>query len=216
MSGRRAERGGRAAGPGYAMALALLTLAVAGGCKLMPVHAPLQTVEYVDLERFMGTWYVLGAIPTFLERDAFNAVESYRLDEDGSIDTTFRFRRGGFDGEPVQYRPRGHVRDRDSNAVWGMQFLWPLQADYRIIHLAPDYSTTIVARERRDYVWIMARTPQVDEATWTRLLRRVAEAGYDLEALRRVPQRWDEALGPNRVSVLPPRGWHRSDAGVWL
>ncbi len=58
---------------------------------------PIRTVEAVDLDRFMGDWYVVAHIPTWLERDAYNAVESYRLDPDGTVATTFSFREGGFD-----------------------------------------------------------------------------------------------------------------------
>ena len=55
----------------------------------------MKTVDYVDLERFMGDWYVIANIPTFLEKGAHNAVESYALNDDGTIATTFVFRDGG-------------------------------------------------------------------------------------------------------------------------
>ena len=69
----------------------------------------MKTVEYVDIERFMGSWYVIANIPTFLEKGAHNAVETYELDEDGSIKTTFTFRADGFDGEQKQFYPRGFI-----------------------------------------------------------------------------------------------------------
>ena len=80
----------------------------------------------------MGDWYVIANIPTFIEKSAFNAVESYRLNEDGTVATTFRFREGSFKGEEKIYRPTGFIVDKKSNAVWGMQFLWPIKTDYRI------------------------------------------------------------------------------------
>ena len=119
---------------------------------------PVQTVESVDLQRFMGDWYVIASIPTFIETDAFNAVESYKLSEDGSIATTFRFNKGGFDDPEKIYKPRGFIEDRPSNAVWGMQFIWPFKAEYRIIYLSDDYAQTIIGRMKRDYAWIMAWT----------------------------------------------------------
>jgi len=69
-----------------------------------------------------------------------------------------------------------------------MQFVWPVKADYRIVHVAPDYSTTIVGRRKRDYVWIMARTPRIDDAVYGDLVRMVAELGYDVGKIRKVPQ----------------------------
>jgi apolipoprotein D and lipocalin family protein len=165
-----------------------LAVAMLGGCSSVPL-APLALAPHVDLERFMGDWYVIASIPTFIERGAYDAVESYRLAADGSIETTFTFRDGGFDGEPKRYTPRGHVVDRVSNAIWGMQFVWPVKADYRIAYLAPDHSLTVIGREKRDYVWIMARTPRISDKEYDRLVRFAAEQGYDVSRIRRVPQR---------------------------
>ena len=151
---------------------------------------PMPTVNYVDLDRFMGDWYVIANIPTFIERGAHNAVESYRIDDDGSIATTFRFRDGSFDGEERVYTPRGFVRNVQSNAEWGMQFIWPIKADYRIIYLNEDYTQVIVGRAMRDYVWIMARTPSIADADYQQLLRVSGEFGYDTALIQRVPQQW--------------------------
>lgn len=151
---------------------------------------PMPVVGNVDLERFMGDWYVIANIPTSFEEGAHNAVESYRLADDGTIETTFTFRSGSFDGEPKRYEPRGFVSDRDTNAVWGMQFVWPIRADYRIVHLTSDYSQTIIGRRQRDFVWIMARTPTIPDEDYEALVRRIAELGYDPSRIRKVPQRW--------------------------
>ena len=147
----------------------------------------------------MGDWYVIANIPTSLERGAHNAVESYRLEADGSIATTFTFRDGAFDGKVKRYCPRGFVRDTGSNAVWGMQFVWPIKADYRIVHVSPDYQRTIIGREARDNVWVMARTSQIGEAEFQELSARVAKEGYDMTKLALVPQQWPEAAN------APPR-----------
>jgi apolipoprotein D and lipocalin family protein len=154
-------------------------------------HPPLALANDVDLERFMGDWYVIANIPTYIERDAYNAVESYRLSTDGTIETTFTFRAGGFDGKEKRYTPRGFVRDGSGNAVWGMQFVWPVKADYRIAWLKPDYTQTVIGREQRDYVWIMARTPQIPAEDYQQILVFLGEQGYDIAQIRTVPQRWD-------------------------
>ena len=150
----------------------------------------MKTVDYVDLERFMGDWYVIANIPTFLEKGAHNAVESYALNDDGTIDTTFVFRDGSFDGELKRYNPKGFVRDTQTNATWGMRFIWPIKADYRIVYLDDDYSTTIIGRQKRDFVWIMARESQIPDEEYDRLLEFVASIGYDISDIERVPQRW--------------------------
>jgi apolipoprotein D and lipocalin family protein len=153
---------------------------------------PLETVGHVDLERFMGDWYVIANIPTFVEKGAHNAVESYRLDEDGTIATTFTFRQDGFDGPEKIYRPRGFVRNNQTNAEWGMQFIWPIKSDYRITWLDANYSETVIARNKRDYVWIMARTPQIPSANYQRMVEHIRASGYDTSRLVKVPQQTGE------------------------
>ena len=144
------------------------------------------TVETVDLQRFAGDWYVLASIPTAFEKEAFNAIESYGVPEGNRIETTFTFNKGGFDGPEKVYRPTAFV-SKESTAVWGMQFIWPIKAEYRIVYLEPSYEYTIVGRSKRDYVWIMARSAEVSEARYADLVQRVRELGYDTTALRRVP-----------------------------
>jgi len=155
-----------------------------------PSLPPLKTVDRVDIPRFMGDWYVIANIPTWIEEGAHNAVESYRLDADGTIATTFTFRKDGFDGPLKTYTPRGYILDPASNAVWGMQFIWPIKAEYRIIYLDEEYSQTVIGRSKRDYVWIMARTPEMNEADYRRISEWLASIGYDIRRLRRVPHRW--------------------------
>jgi apolipoprotein D and lipocalin family protein len=117
-------------------------------------------------------------------------VESYRLDDDGTIATTFTFRQDAFDGPEKEYRPRGFVRNTQTNAEWGMRIIWPVKSDYRITWLNEDYSQTVVGRNKRDYVWIMARTPQISAEDYERLLAHVAESGYDTSLVVKVPQSW--------------------------
>jgi apolipoprotein D and lipocalin family protein len=151
---------------------------------------PLTTVERVDIPRFMGDWYVIANIPTWLEEGAHNAVESYRLDADGTIATTFTFREGSFDGPLKTYKPRGFICDTASNAVWGMRFLWPFKAEYLVIYLNGEYTQTVIGRNKRDYVWIMARTPAIPEEEYRRIVEQLAAVGYDTGRILRVPQRW--------------------------
>jgi apolipoprotein D and lipocalin family protein len=149
---------------------------------------PIKTVDFVDLNRFMGDWYVIANIPTFIEKDAYNAVETYRLEEDGTVATTFRFNKGGPDGTLKTYNPRGFIRDQSSNAVWGMQFIWPFKSEYRVIYLSEDYTTTVIGRSKRDYVWIMAREPEISDEEYASIKKFLQEQGYDLKDLQKVPQ----------------------------
>ena len=175
-----------------------LTLLIAlcglfSGCQSQPGE-PIETVSNVDLDRFMGDWYVIAHIPTFLEDKAVNAIESYERGTPPKILTTFRFR-NGFDKPVKEYHPTGFVRD-DSTGHWGMQFLWPIKAEYRISYVDDAYETTIIGRTKRDYLWIMARTPTLPEDELEALIQRAVALGYDRSALRLVPQRWPETGMP--------------------
>jgi apolipoprotein D and lipocalin family protein len=165
----------------------LLVVAMLGaGCSSAAPKMP--SVAQVDVPRFMGDWYVIAHIPSFPERHAFDAVESYALRDDGRIQTTFRYRNGSFDAPVKTMHPVGTVEPRGHGAVWGMQFVWPIQAEYVIAWLDADYTQTIVGRSKRDYVWLMARTPTISEADYQAARARIAALGYDLSKLRRVPQ----------------------------
>lgn len=159
------------------------------GCASYP---PMPGVAHVDLDRFMGDWYVIASIPTWLEKDIYNAVERYDRLGPRKIQTTFTYRKGGIDGEKAQMAPIGFVKDDGSNALWDMQFFWPIRADFRIVYLDPGYRSTIIGRLKRDHVWIMSRRPQIREAEYLSLVQRVKDLGYDTSKLSRVPQRWEE------------------------
>jgi apolipoprotein D and lipocalin family protein len=114
-------------------------------------------------------------------------VESYRLNDDGTIATKFTFNLGSLNGELKQYEPTGFIKDKGSNAIWGMQFVWPIKADYRIVYLDESYQQTIIGRMSRDYVWIMARTPKIPESDYAKLVSNVESLGYDVDLLQFAP-----------------------------
>ena len=169
----------------FKIILFLMLLVAITGCATGP---PIETVDSVNIERFMGDWYVIANIPHAIEKDAYNAVESYRLAEDGTIETTFTFNKGDFDGPLKTYTPRGFIQDNESNAVWGMQFFWPIKAEYRIIYLNEEYTQTVIGRTKRDYVWIMARKAYIPDDDYNRILDFIKLQGYDLNKLQKVPQ----------------------------
>jgi len=172
----------------------LLCLAVLTGCAGSSTP-PLEAMDRrVDLERFMGDWYVVAFIPVtvpfFSEEGAHNAVESYRLGEEGVIETTYTFRKGSFDGPEKRLTPKGWVHNEETNAEWRMQFLWPFKAAYLILYLDEDYQRTIIGVPNRKYVWIMSRDPELSDANYQELLDYVGRFGYDLSKVKRVPQYW--------------------------
>lgn len=151
---------------------------------------PLATVDHVDIEKFMGDWYVIANIPTIFEKNAHNPLESYRLNADGTIATTFTFNGGSFEGEEKVFTATGFVLNKQTNAEWGMQFVWPIKADYRIVYLDQDYQYTVVGRNKRDYLWIMARDLPMPDEVYDELQKLLATMGYNTQKIQRAPHRY--------------------------
>jgi len=169
------------------------SLALAGLSGCATTMTPIKPVARVDLPRFMGSWYVIASIPSFLEKKAYNAVETYTLEPNGHIATVFRYRNSGFTTPLKTIHSTGFVTPGTNDAVWGVQLIWPIKAQYIVAYLDPQYSQTIIARDKRDYVWIMARTPTIPAADYDALVARVKAMGYDIGDLRKVPQSWPES-----------------------
>lgn len=166
------------------LALLFAPLLALAGCATQP---PISTEPNVDIPRFMGTWHVIAHIPAYLERNAWRATETYALTPPNVVHTTFRFRDGAADGPEKAYHPTGYVDLASGGGLWGMQFLWPIKAEFRIVHVSPDYRHTIIGRTARDYVWIMSRSADISDSDYADLVSRVKAAGYDTSKLRRVP-----------------------------
>lgn len=170
--------------------LIALVLVVMTGCQDIKIK-PMETVPYVDIEKFMGKWYVIANIPTFLEKGATNAIESYRLNDKGEVETYFSYFKGSPQGAKKEYFPKGFIINKKTNAEWKMQFLWPFKAPFLIIDLDQDYRFTVIGVPNRKYVWIMARDSQIPQNTYQGILSRLQKKGYDLTKLQMVPQIWD-------------------------
>ena len=153
---------------------------------------PIAPVAHLDVPRYMGRWYVIATIPTRPERNSHNAVELYQLTPDGEICTRYVHRQDGFEG-PIDTIGSVATVDADpSQARWHVHFAWFFKTQYLVAWLAPDYGQVIVARDKRDYLWYMARTPQVPAADYQAMLTRVAALGYDPAQVVKVPQRWPD------------------------
>ncbi|OLP92263.1 Dehydrogenase/reductase SDR family member 12 [Symbiodinium microadriaticum] len=160
--------------------------------ELRVASAPLAAMTTpIDLERFMGTWYVIANIPTFFDRGTTHNVENYTLDDGGRVvHVDFTYRKAG-SGKPGLLQQRAEVVN-DACTQWAISpklgvFL-PLRIAYLVADCAEDYSTTIIGVPDKSYIWIMARTPTVDQATYDALLAKARSFGYDTSSILRVSQ----------------------------
>lgn len=167
-----------------AATLAALVLLAGGVAASLPAIRP---VPRVDLHRFMGTWYLVGGIPTPFERDAWNAVETYTLLDDGRIRTTLAFNRGSASGPRKRIEAPASVRPGTGNAVWDVRVLGPFKSQYVVAWLREDYGLMLVARDARDYAWLFSRTPGASAAELDAARQRLRSLGYDVSRWRTIP-----------------------------
>ena len=167
----------------------LVAMLLLNGCvSTSEKSLPLKTVDFVDLPRFMGEWYVIGTIPWVVEKNNVGTMDIYKTRPDGRIDITYAFHKKELSAKRQEMHALGTVLDTRSNARWGVQFIWPFKAPYLVIDLASNYSTTIIGYPSRDLIWIMARTPSLSEGTYQSLLKKAASQGYDTNRIIKVPQ----------------------------
>jgi apolipoprotein D and lipocalin family protein len=169
-----------------AVLLVLLSIAVTVMAK-----EPFQPlVEYVDLEKFSGDWYVIALLPSIIEKNAVNGVETYSFDGD-KVTVDYVFRQKTPDGKLKVTGQRGKIVDTESNAQWWVRPFWPLRLPYLIIDLAEDYRYTVVGTNNYKYVWIMAREPYLSDEDYRGILERLEARGYPVGEIRIMPQEWD-------------------------
>ena len=150
---------------------------------------PQPVVPHVDLLRYMGRWYVIANIPTWPEKGAHNATETYTWNvAKERIDVDYRHNKNAFDGPEKSIPQKAFVHDKESQAEWRVQPFWPLLFSYLIVDLAPDYSDCIVGVPNREHVWIMARQPSLPDARYRELVAKVRALGYDVSKIVKVPQ----------------------------
>ena len=143
---------------------------------------------HVDATRYMGPWFIIEAIPLSVEEGAYDPVETYTRNPDGSIATVFQFRKGGFDGTLETKPIISHIQPDTGSAEWCVQTIWPLQQQYVISFIESDYSSAIVGRDARDHVWVLSRKPQLPAATLEEYKHIIESQGYDVTKLISFPQ----------------------------
>ncbi len=172
------------------LALFLMIFAAAGALGASgPEQKPLDVVPYVDIQRYLGTWYEIATIPQRFQKGCVAVTAHYSLRADGKIDVVNACRKETLDGKVKSVRGKAWIVDRTTNAKLKVRFFWPFSGHYWIIDLDRDYQWAVVGHPNREYLWILCRTPQMDEALYDELLGRIAAKGYDLTKIKRTLQK---------------------------
>lgn len=143
------------------------------------------TVKAVDLNRYLGSWYEIAKYDHVFERGLDYAMANYTLREDGKIDV---LNTGIKDGRAKD--AKGIAKTTNIPGLLKVSFFGPFYSDYRIMMLDADYQYVLVGGSNDKYLWILSRTPQLDDATKTLILAEANRRGYDTSKLIWVKQQW--------------------------
>jgi len=139
---------------------------------------PLQTVQQVDLKRYLGQWYEIARYPNRFQKNCQESSASYALRDDGDIEVLNRCKDSG-DGKQRQSKGHAWVVDSASNAKLKVSFFWPFRGDYWIIELGREYEYAVIGTPNRKYFWILSRTRTMDDTLYAAILQRAKQQGFD-------------------------------------
>lgn len=146
---------------------------------------PLETVDCVDLDRYLGTWYEIAHFPQRFQKGCTATTATYSLRSDGKIDVINRCHKNSPDGPLKEAHGLARVVDKSTNAKLEVSFFRPFWGDYWVIDLGPDYEYAVVGHPSRDYLWILSRTPTLPADVYESILQRLAAQGYETQKLVR-------------------------------
>ncbi len=155
------------------------------GCSSMNYQ---KTVENVDIQRYMGKWYVIAGRFTMFEKGVHNGVELYTWNEEKKrIDIQFTYNKDSLDGKVKSIPQKGWVMNNQTGAHWEISPMWPFRFTYLIIDLADDYSWTVIGVPSGNYLWIMARDKSLSKSKIQTILDRLKGNGYPIKNITYVP-----------------------------
>jgi apolipoprotein D and lipocalin family protein len=169
------------------LALALIAFTAIG-----PAHAelaPLQSVPSVDVPRYMGTWHEIAKYPNWFQRKCVSSTQAtYTLQADGRVQVLNRCKtdKGEWTealGAARQIGGPNSPRLKVRFAPEWLSLIPMVWGDYWIIDLDPNYQWVVVSEPKREYLWILSRTPQMPAATYQDLLGKLHDRGFDLKRI---------------------------------
>jgi len=160
--------------------LLIMSLLLFLGCKN---YKPLETVASVDVEKYMGKWYEISTIPQRFQKGCHCTTAEYSLTEKGYVKVKNSCKKDSVDGPLSQIEGKAFIVKNSNNSKLQVQFFWPMKAKYWIIDLAPDYSYAVVGHPNRKYLWILSRTPQMDESIYQQIINNLKEKDYNTDLL---------------------------------
>jgi apolipoprotein D and lipocalin family protein len=167
--------------------LALTLLVALAGCNTAARRDPLPSAGTIDLDRFLGEWYVIASVPTILDHQPYNGVEVYERADRG-IQVTYTFNSSSPTGDLKTVNARAMIDNPGINTHWTFYYTWPIAEDYRVLYLEPDYSVAVFGKTDRTKARILARERQIDRALYSDIILHLQDLGYNVGKIRIIPQ----------------------------
>jgi len=159
----------------------LFLLVISQGCSSMTYKA---TNKKLDLDKFMGPWFVQSGRVTFLESGAHNPIETYTYnDSKKMINIDFKYNKDSLTGPIKKIPQKGYVQNQPINTHWKISPLWPLKFDYLVLDFADDYSWCAIGVPSGKYLWIMTRSKNQAELEVNNAIESMKKINYPLHDL---------------------------------
>jgi apolipoprotein D and lipocalin family protein len=174
------------------IAAGLAVIALVIGCASTPPKGmgPVELVDTVDVERYLGRWYEIARYQSGFEKNIYGAAAEYSLMGNGKIRVVNSGFKNSLDGKYTQVKAVAWVPDPAVPAALKVRFFGLFAADYLIIGLdRENYEWAIVGNNSRDFLWFLARAHEIDEALYKKMEDIARGQGFDVDALYRVPQK---------------------------
>ena len=146
-------------------------------------------IKNFDLNRYLGTWYEIARFPHSFENDLVGVTATYSLLPDGKIKVVNAGFKGSLDGERDVATGKAKPAGNPTDGHLKVSFFLFFYADYFIMDLDPGYRWALIGSKSDKYLWILSRTPRLDETIYNQILDKARNLGYDLTQLYKVPQK---------------------------
>lgn len=156
-------------------------------CKTMDrnIMKPLETVDFVDINRYIGEWYEIARYEHRFQKGCVGSKATYTMRDDGKISVVNECFDNSSSGKLRSAKGKAWVVDKQSNAKLKVSFFWPFAGDYWVIDLGENYEYAVVGHPDRKYLWVLSRTPEMDENVYQSILDRLQKQEYDTSKLFR-------------------------------
>jgi lipocalin len=150
---------------------------------------PLNTVQELDLQRYLGQWYEIARYQKGFEKNIVGATAEYTLTDDNRIKVLNSGFKKSLDGKYTSVKAVAWRPDDTKPGELKVKFFGLFTSDYLVFGLDEQYQWALVGNHERDSLWFLSRTHEIPEETLHQMKTIAAEQGYDLSKLYMVPQK---------------------------